>query len=134
LWSKMNTVQQISPLHVVEQNSKPSHTWLSEKASDDNDSNASPKGNVNLSDSAQVNNSGFVTFDCEEERCTKQFMRLGNLTIHMTTGKHDIEQKKYSLLDKSKLLYKQKLENVTLQAIPNLQNFKVIRSATNKQH
>ncbi|CAF1271199.1 unnamed protein product [Didymodactylos carnosus] len=52
----------------------------------------------------------------------------------MTTGKHDIEQEKYSLLDKSKLLYKQKLENVTLQAIPNLQNFKVIRSATNKQH
>jgi hypothetical protein len=70
-----------------------------------------------------------TTFDCPENECVKRFRKYGNLLQHVPSGKHRLKLEKMTLLDRTKLLYKETLESVHDQPLPSLPlQFKVVKS------
>ena len=75
-------------------------------------------------------NSDFVTFDCPDSRCIRQFRRESNLCNHLIYENHKYLPSTQCLLDKAGIIYKQRVENDQRINAPTINNFIVIPSST----
>ncbi len=85
------------------------------------------------SEKEKENQNQSTSFDCPENECVKRFRKYGNLLKHIASGKHRLKLEKMTLLDRTKLLYKETLESVHDQPLPSLPfQFKVVKSTAKK--
>ena len=80
----------------------------------------SEEEDTSSSDEDEENSDIVLIFPCPENECTKQFQKYGNLLNHIAFGKHRPKLERMTLLDRSKLLYKEGLESVHDQPLPSL--------------
>ena len=66
--------------------------------------------------------------ECTHERCILQFRRRSDRDNHMDTGKHKFEPNKMSLVEKAKIMYKNRLENENMQRHVPLSNFTLVQN------
>ena len=66
------------------------------------------------------NQSGFVTSDCPEPRCSMEFRREDRLNAHLLVGIHKIVDSSCRLLDKAILMYKNGLSRDGPSQVPIL--------------
>ncbi|CAF1541263.1 unnamed protein product [Didymodactylos carnosus] len=60
-------------------------------------------------------------YDCPEEECAASFIRYGNLTQHLCTGKHRRRIERSSMRDMGMTMYHSKLENTGVRSMISLQ-------------
>ncbi|CAF1207670.1 unnamed protein product, partial [Didymodactylos carnosus] len=60
-------------------------------------------------------------YDCPEEGCVASFIRYGNLTQHLCTGKHRHRRERSSMRDMGMTMYHSKLENIEVRSMFSLQ-------------
>lgn len=73
------------------------------------------------------------SFYCPQNECVMRFRKYGNLLKRVASGKHHVKLAKMTLLDRTKLLYKETLESVHDQQLPSLPfQFKVVKSTANQ--
>ena len=75
-----------------------------------------------------LNRSGFDIWECTHERCILQFRRRSDRDNHMDTGKHKFEPNKTNLVEKAKIMYRNRLENEKMQRHVPLSNFTVLQN------
>ena len=71
----------------------------------------------------------FNSFDCDEPGCIKHFFRFQNLMNHHFRGDHVYKSDKTRLRDKAIYMFKDGVENVKSNRIPNLQNLSNVSNA-----
>jgi hypothetical protein len=99
---------------------------------DDSQSNSDAEESEDEVDKERVitkDSSSLLVFDCPDANCIRQFRRHNNLQIHLTTGAHKYPPLKTTLLDKAKLFYQKSLENVQINHVPSIEDFKIVPSS-----
>lgn len=66
---------------------------------------------VDVNEHNSKHSSSFVTFDCPEPHCIKQFRREDRVRPHLLVGSHKYSDLSLPLLDKAALIYKDTLES-----------------------
>jgi len=72
----------------------------------------------------------FVTFDCPDPRCIRQFRRESNLHAHLIYENHKYMPIKHSLLDNARIIYQQRVESDQRINGRALNNFIIVASTT----
>jgi hypothetical protein len=75
---------------------------------------------VDITVIADRHSSSFVTFDCTEPHCVKQFRREDRLRAHLLLDSHKIIIPPFRLLDKAVIMYKESLSSDTPKQVPVL--------------
>ena len=75
---------------------------------------------IDIDEHNSKHSSSFVTFDCPEPHCIKQFRREDRLRAHLLLGSHKYADLCVPLLDKAALIYKDSLESDRPKQVPVL--------------
>ncbi len=75
-----------------------------------------------------VNHTGFYMLECTHESCTLQFHQRSDRDNHLDTGKHKFEAGKMPLIEKAKVMYKNRLDNDAINKSILLHNFNVTQN------